>query len=349
MKVPKFTRPVVLIFAALTLFTLGMLVRTNSSEAAKGAENAWTAIFTPLATPTSRQSPDLGQSGAEQAQLGILPADLGVALAREFGHYEGLVNEEGLLNDLQTADIVCIGEAHYDQRDMETAFEITRLLARRRKVALAVERFSNDLQPRLDGLNTQGSEELRAAEVKKILQTNDYQRVWGMDPWGQSGFHVNTPSEPIFEAMVAWAARARIPMIGLDVSLSDRANGLGENIPYRNELWNNQVEKFLNRNHQENYLVVVVGGIDHIANSPDSVPSRMKGNSKANRVISIGQRDAMYQYLSSAQVAKLAKAYGLGDLIVRHPQYAVVGVNGVAKFPDPPDYWIALHTPDSWN
>jgi hypothetical protein len=292
---------------------------------------------------------DLGRAAAWPARGMNIPADLGDALAREYGHYEGLVNREAFLNDLQTADIVCIGEAHYDQRDMETAFEITRLLARRRPLALAVERFSNDLQPRLDSLNTLGSEGLRGAEVKEILQTDDYQRVWGIDPWGQSGFHVNTPSEPIFEAMVAWAARARIPMIGLDVSLSDRANGLGENIPYRNELWKNQVEKFLDRNHQGNYLVVVVGGIDHMGNSPDSVPSKMKGNSKANRVISVGQRDAMYQYLNSTKVAELAKAYVPGDLIVRHPRYAVVAVNGAAKFPDPPDYWIAVHTPDSWN
>ena len=253
------------------------------------------------------------------------------------------------MSDLQTADIICIGEAHYDRQDMETAFEIMRLLARRRRLVLAVERFSNDLQPRLDGLNSLGSEELRAAEMKEILQTNDYQTVWGMDHWGQSGFHVNTPSGPIFEAMVTWAARAGIPMVGLDVSLSDRANGLGENIPYRNELWKNQVDKFLDRNRQENYLAVVVGGIDHIGSSPDSVPSIMKGNSKPNRIISVGQRDAMYQYMSSAKVAELAKAYVHGDLIVRHPQYAVVGVNGVAKFPDPPDYWIAVHTPDTWN
>ncbi len=349
MRAPKFTRTLVLIFVASALLAFGLPVRTNSSEAAKGTQNAWTAIFTPLAAPKSSQSSELGQSEAEQAPLGIMPEDLGIALAWEYGHYDGLVNREAFLNDLQTADIVCIGEAHYDLRDMETAFEITRQLARRRRLALAVERFSYDLQPRLDGLNTLGSEGLRATEVKKILQTDDYQKVWGMDPWGQSGFHVNTPSEPIFGAMVAWAARARIPLIGLDVSLSDRAKGLGENIPYRNELWKSQIEDFLARDPQENYLVVVIGGVDHCTGSPDSVPSKMRTHSPARRVISVGQRDAMYQYLSSAKVVELAKAYELSDLIVRHPQFAVVGVNGVAKFPDPPDYWIAVHTPDTWD
>jgi hypothetical protein len=349
MKAQKLTRAPVLILAASALLAVPILVRTNPIQAAQGTSSALTAVFTTLAAPNRSLSLGFGQSDAGTARSEILPAELREALAREYGRYEQLVDKEGFLNALQTADIVCIGEAHYDRRDMETAFEITRLLARRRTLALAVERFSYVLQPRLDGLNKLGTEERRAAELKRIFQIDDYQKVWGMDPWNQSGFRVNTPSQASFEAMVTWAARARIPMIGLDVSLSDRANGLGENTPYRNELWKSQIENFLERNHQENYLVVVIGGIDHIGNSPDSVPSKMKADSMANRVISVGQRDAMYQYMRSAKVAELAKVYGLSDLIVQHPQFAVVAINGVAKFPDPPDYWIAVHTPDTWD
>lgn len=349
MKMRKFTRPVVLLFAASILLALGILVRVNSSEAAGGALNARAATFMPLATPKSEETSQPGQPVAGQARLPIIPADLSEALTREYGLYEGLVDAEGFLNDLQTADIVCIGEAHYDQRDMETAFEITRLLARRRKLALAVERFPYSLQPRLDELNNVGSEELRSSRMNEILQSADYQKVWGTHALDQSGFPVNTPSQASFEAMMTWAARARIPLMGIDMPLSDRVNGLGENIPYRNEIWKNQIGKFLERNQQENYLVLVIGGIDHIGNSPDSLPSKMRTLAIVKRVISVGQRDAMYQYLSSAKVAELAKAHALGDLIVRHPKYAIFGADGVAQFPDPPDYWIAVHTPDTWD
>jgi uncharacterized iron-regulated protein len=52
------------------------------------------------------------------------------ALALAYGDYESLVNQDETMNDLLAADVVFIGEAHDDRRDMETAFEITRLLAR---------------------------------------------------------------------------------------------------------------------------------------------------------------------------------------------------------------------------
>ncbi len=176
-----------------------------------------------------------------------LPANLLAALSLAFGDYESLIDPDDLLSDLQAADIVLIGEAHFDQRDMETAFEIIRLLEQRRKIALAVERFPLSLQPRLEALNRTDNEELREEGMRRIFQTDDYQTVWGMKPAEYSGFPdpfkpsypPDLPSKEAFEAMTLWAARARIPIIGLDLPLSERALGLGEDIPYRNEVWKN--------------------------------------------------------------------------------------------------------------
>ena len=55
-----------------------------------------------------------------------LPLMLQMGLAHEFGNYKDLVTPAELMNALQSADVVCLGEAHYDPRDMVTAFEITR-------------------------------------------------------------------------------------------------------------------------------------------------------------------------------------------------------------------------------
>ncbi len=338
MKAQKLARGPVLLLASLALLALAILVRTSSSGAAQSSSSA----------ANGGLSLKPGQAAAERTRSEILPSVLWEALAQEYGHYKAVVSRQDFLNDLQTADIICIGEAHYDQRDMETAFEIARLLAQRRTIALAVERFSYVLQPRLDSLNELESPERRTAKLGDILQSLEYQTVWGTHSWDQTGFPVNTPSQASFEVMVAWAVRAGIPLIGLDVSLADRASGLGENIPYRNDLWKRQIDNFLARHSQENYLVVVIGGVRHMSNSPDSVPSKLNA-SRLSRVISVGQRDAMYQMTSSIRVQELARAFRMSDLIVQYPQFAVVAINTVAKFPDPPDYWIAVHTPDTWD
>lgn len=265
------------------------------------------------------------------------------ALAHEYGNYEDVVAWESLLNELAKADVVCIGEAHYDARDMETAFEIVREMARRRKIVLAVERFSHVLQPDLERLDP-GDAEVREAVVDAILASKEYQTVWGSQSFVQTGFPVNTPSRPVFEAMVKWAARAGIPLIALDVSLAEREKGFGEDLAFRNAHWKKQIEKFLERDLAQDFQIVVVGGINHLTNAPDSFPSKMK-TTLSQRVVSVGQRDAMYQYLSSIQVEKLARAYALNDLVIRRPEFALVNVKGIATFPHPPDYWIASHAP----
>ncbi len=279
-----------------------------------------------------------------QSRQNNMPAELAQALTREYGDYDEMVAWDGMLNDLQKAEVVCIGEAHYDARDMETAFEIARALASKKKIALAVERFSYDMQPALDKLYLLDSETVREAEMEAVLQNETYQTVWGTHSWGQNGFPINTPSQPIFEAMLKWAARAGIPIIALDVSLKERKNGLGEDISFRNELWKQQIEKFWQEHSRADYQIVVIGGITHLTNAPDALPTKLKTDSSV-RVISIGQRDAMYHYLSSTKVDTLAKTYSMNDLIVHHPQFALVNVKGVATFPAPSDYWITVHEP----
>jgi hypothetical protein len=278
-----------------------------------------------------------------------LAADLSQALVQEYGQYGRLVTPEDFLNDLQTAEVVCIGEAHYDQRDMETAFEILRLLARRRPLALAVERLSYALQPELEALNQLGDASLREAQIETIFQAEDYQVVWGEHLMDQSGYPVNTPSRPIFEAMLRWAVRSGIPLIGLDVTVSDRAKWPGELITYRNKLWQRQIKSFLERHAEERYLIVVIAGFLHCSNASDSLPSLLRADSIANSVVSIGQRDGMYHYRNSTRVEALVTAHGLDDLIVHQPQFALVGGDGGAELPAPPDYWIAVHAPDSWE
>ena len=273
-----------------------------------------------------------------------LPAELRQAMTREYGKFGEVVTWDGMLNDLHKADLVCIGEAHYDARDMETAFEIARALASKKKIALAVERFSYDMQPALDKLYLLDSETVREAELEAVLHNETYETVWGNNAWNQTGFPVNTPSKPIFEAIVKWAARAGIPIIALDVSLAERQNGLGEDMAFRNEFWKQQIEKFWQEHSRADYQIVVIGGITHLTNAPDALPKKLKMDSDA-RVISIGQRDAMFHYLSSTQVDTLAKTYSMNDLIIQNPESALVNVKGVATFPAPPDYWIAVHEP----
>lgn len=95
---------------------------------------------------------------------------------------------------------------------------------------------------------------------------------------------------------------------------------------------------------QENFQVVVVGGIAHMTGDADSLPSKLKSDTPA-KVVSIGQRDAMYYYLSSMRLQDLVKKHRMNDLIVRHAQFALMDVKGVATIPHPPDYWIVVHSP----
>ena len=328
----------ILFFSALAILGLGILFPVN---------------FTGIAQE-SKNSIELEIGAGRSASL---PADLMTALATAYGNFEDISSLEDFLRDLQAADIVLIGEAHYDRRDMQTAFEIVRLLAQRRRVALAVERFPVTLQPRLDSLNSMDSEELREVEMRSILRTDDYQTVWGMSSDDRSKFPNpfepsyprNSPSADVFEGIVLWAARARIPMLGLDLPLSERASGLGEDIPYRNELWKNQIVQFLEKNQSANYLVVAIGGIDHFSNAPDSVQEKLRNNLSTLHILSIGQRDTNYPSESSKQVDNLALKYHIKDLILRNPQFAVVLQNGVTIFPSPPDYWIAVQSSDIWG
>ena len=134
---------------------------------------------------------------------------------------------------------------------------------------------------------------------------------------------------------------------GWIITLAERSKGPGDNVPYRNQLWKLKLDNF-KQNHREDYLIVVIGGIDHMNNSRDSLPSLLK-RAAFGHVISVGQHDAMYHYPSSTIVADLAKDDNLSDLIVQQPEYALVNGNGVATFPAPPDYWIVAHTPDTWH
>jgi hypothetical protein len=107
---------------------------------------------------------------------------------------------------------------------------------------LAVERFPISLQPALGSLQELKSEKFREEEMRRILQTDEYQSVWGTNPVDQSNFPNpfdasyprNFPSAEVFEVMMLWAARTNIPIIGLDLPTSERAKELGSNITYRN-------------------------------------------------------------------------------------------------------------------
>lgn len=285
-----------------------------------------------------------------------LPEDLLAALSLAYGNYEALVSQETMLNDLQAADIVLIGEAHWDQRDMQTAFAITRKLAQRKRVALAVERFPLTLQPRLVALGNIVSEEKREEEMSKLFQTDDYQRVWRPNYVNQTGApdsfdssDLYYPSTEDFEEMMLWAARAGIPIIGLDLPPSERASGLGENIPYRNEVWKNQIADFVEKKQSENYIVVAIGGIDHLSNAPESVQAKLRMNPSITDIVSIGQRDANYSTKRSLRVEELAKANQINNLILKSPRYAVAFQSGNAIYPTPPDYWLAVHAVDNWD
>ena len=91
--------------------------------------------------------------------------------------------------------------------------------------------------------------------MKTVLQSGDYQTIWGINQSGQSGFAdpnelvypVNSPSAGVYEEMMLWAACERIPIIGMDLPLSERESGLGENIPYRNGIWKDQIVNFFGK------------------------------------------------------------------------------------------------------
>ena len=196
-------------------------------------------------------------------------------------------------------------------------------------------------------MNKIDSEELREEELRRILQTDEYKTVWRPNSFDSS--YLNYPSADVFEAMMLWAARAQIPIIGLDLPLSKRVLGLGEDIPYRNELWKNQIVNFLDKNQSADYLIAAIGGIDHFSNAPDSVQAKIRKNPSNYQLLSIGQRDANFSTKMSLQVEDLALTYQINNLILRTPQFAVVLQDGIAIFPTPPDYWISVHSADSWE
>lgn len=318
---------------------------------------AMLTTFFPLNSDETVQSkkPATGEFNGSGDNV-ILPADLLAALSLAHGDHENLTSREDLFNDLQSVDIVLIGEAHWDQRDMQTAFEMTRILARRRKIALAVERFPLTLQPKLEALNRTESEAVRVEEMRRILQMDGYHAVWrtshtlrsgAIDSFDSSNIH--SPSTEAFEAMMLWAAHSRIPIVGLDLPLSERELGLGEDIPYRNKVWKEQIARFLEANQSDDYLVVAVGGIDHFSNAPDSVQAELRSDPSRYRLLSIGQRDANYATKALLQIENLAATHGINDLIVQTPQFAVVFQSGTRIFPTPPDYWIPVHSVDSWE
>src|SRR5262249_36287738 len=111
------------------------------------------------------QSEQLNITGRGQLQAPPVspPPELAAALNAEYGSYDRLVNPQSFLKDLQAQQIICVGEAHYEARDMQTAFELVRLLAQRRPVVLAVERLSHNMQPQLNSFPTLPSDEARGA------------------------------------------------------------------------------------------------------------------------------------------------------------------------------------------
>jgi hypothetical protein len=333
MNAAQLIRLIASILGSTGTLALALLVWAGASDAATGVQNEWLSLT---------------GHDARQAPL-TLPTELEMALNGEYGRYQALLSPQQLLIQLQSQQIICVGEAHYEARDMQTAFELVRLLAQHRHVALAVERFSHAMQPQLDSLPMLADDSARLTLLKTLYQNDDYQKVWGTKPKDRSGYPTNTPSLPVFEGMMAWAAQQRVPLIGLDVTWAERGKGLGEDIAYRTALWFSELGAFLTAHHAQNYLVVLVAGISHCTNAPDTITYKLKSDARFGSVVSIGQRDAMYQYLSAANVSRLAQIYGFADLIVSGPQVAVVSSKGVAEFPAPPDYWLAVHTPDTWN
>ena len=294
----------------------------------------------------------------EQPKSGLgLPIDLLAALTAAHGDYESLITKDDLLDDLLAVDIVLIGEAHYDRQDMQTAFELIRLLAQRRKIALAVERFPISFQPDLEALNNFEDEKLRSKRMLALMQDDEYQTVWGINDPSQAGFSdpnqpqypLNSPSAEVFESMMLWAACERVPVVGMDLPLSERASGFGEDISYRNELWMNQIINFLENNQSNDYLVIAIGGINHFSNAPGSVQDKLHRNYSTYHFRSIGQRDVNYPSKKSKQVQDLALAFQVDDIILDNPQFAVVRNDGSAMFPTPPDYWIAAHIVGGWD
>jgi hypothetical protein len=298
-----------------------------------------------------------GENTSESRTEFSLPDTIQAALSTTHGNFENLINKDDLLSDLQEVDIVLIGEAHYDQRDIQTAFEMARMLAQKRQIALAVERFPLNSQPSLSALNNIEGQAQRIDEIKRILLTDDYQTVWGLARAGNGGFSdpnepvypTNSPSAQVFESMMIWAACERIPIIGLDLPLTDRKLGLGENIPYRNNLWKNQIINFMEQNQSEDYLVIVIGGINHLSNGLDSVQEKFRNDPSSLQLLSIGQRDVNFPSKTSQTVEDLASNYLINDLIVQNPEFAGVQHDGSPLFANPPEYWIAVHLAGTWE
>ena len=269
-----------------------------------------------------------------------LSEDVLTALSQAYGNYEDLINMEVLIRDLASADIVLIGEAHHDQRDMLTAFELVRRLAKQRRIALAVERFPIPLQSRLDAIYRIEDVQRREDELSKIFRDEEYKTIWNPDSFNSP--YLPNPSADEFEKMMVWAVRERVPIIALDLPLVEREFGLGEDFPYRNELWKNQIVDFLDQNYNLGYQVIVVGGIDHLDNSDGSVPAKIRDDRPHFKLSSIGQRDANYSTKIDLQVEKQGMAHQVDDLIIVEPQFSVVGHDGAPQFPTPPEYWIAV-------
>lgn len=280
---------------------------------------------------SSQPSPSAPISPVAPATKEIIPQMMEEALRLEFGNYERLVSWDEMLDDFASANFVAVGETHVDIRDMKTARDILETLAKKRPVALAVERFSYKQQPQLDALLSQNN---KSQALNEIFKMPEYSTVWG----DQAPMVLLIRSE--FESLVLWAADSGIPIIGLDVSLQERKSGA--TIAQRNDCWATQVTEFRMRN--PNVLVISIGGEEHMSNDPDSYPNYITTRDSLAKVLATGQRSFGWSGYGIRKIEDVAQQTGSGTIIVKKPQYANAFPSGdtIQHNFNPRDYWIAV-------
>ncbi len=276
-----------------------------------------------------------------------IPDELKKALHYEYGDFKSVVSADQFLHDLESSDVACVAESHLIPEDMDTAFEIAQIFASRHKIFLAVERLSNPLQNNLNDIQQMENRKDRVEAMGKVLSHEEYVQVWGSESQRSLGYMLQPEIRSHFEQLVTWAAGSRIPIIALDISLKDRQNGFGENIPYRNQQWVSQLRNFLTNYGNGQHKVLLIGGLAHIDETPNSVPAIARSDG-LGKVISVGQRNGNIDTSGPTSLTATSKKLGISEVIIEKPQYAIKFNDGSTQVPVPPNYWVSLHHPGSW-
>jgi hypothetical protein len=275
-----------------------------------------------------------------------LPQDLMEAVNKEYGAFERTVDWKSMIDSIASeADIVALGESHQDVRDMQTIGDLIDSLRGKRKIVVAVERFTKEANQALSDIHSSTNRVDIEAGLSALFHEKSYASVWAHQEANSQSAAGNPPGvsledQKAFEKLMLGCALAKIPIIGMDVTHEDRKKDQGMDDPSRNALWVDMVKTALSLNPEwENPLVIVIGGKRHMGRDQDSFSTQAQKKG-LGKVISVGQRTFSSGSQGFTQIETLASKHRISDLILKNPERVGILNN---SFSPGKGYWIAMH------